>query len=71
MSRSTNGAIATTCVVRCADDGCLAVECLFTSDRAEAATTARELGWRLVDGSWLCPCCAPATKGHAGKAVAK
>jgi hypothetical protein len=70
MSRST-GVITSTCIVRCADDGCLSSECLFTSDRAEAATTARELGWRLVDGSWLCPCCAPAPNGYAGKAVAK
>jgi rubredoxin len=71
MSRSI-GIISSTCIVRCADDGCLASECLYTSDRAEAATTAKELGWRLVDSQWLCPDCAPSSRRtrRAGKAGA-
>jgi len=35
--------------------------CMETSEGAfgarEAAKEARQQGWRVVDGDWLCPCC--------------
>jgi hypothetical protein len=69
MSRSSLGSIATVYAIRCAELDCSSCDCLYTTDKSQAERTARELGWRLVDGSWLCPCCVPAPKRRARKAV--
>ncbi|MBI2824399.1 MAG: hypothetical protein HYX69_06915 [Planctomycetia bacterium] len=44
--------------VTCFDLDCAYHDSLHTASERQAHRTARELGWQVVDGHWLCPMCA-------------
>ena len=50
--------------VTCSDRECAYHDSLHTANQKAATRTARELGWRRVDGQWYCPMCAASLNRH-------